>query len=202
MTLSSQCQPLSLHDSYAGTLHSAFSKHDIEELTSHKSTTTNSSPKIYSDIDVDSRMACWEYYFALTMKRCQVMLRARKEQGTGKRFILKSRVAISIDEVLVAIEAVEEATQVNKKKISTDRPWDRSRVCDCIRRSRWRFGVHGIWECRGRIVLKLRWTFFLVHFTIVYPSVVLLYDHADFRGLRQLAYCWSQIIPLFYSRHP
>jgi len=50
------------------------------------------------------------------------MLRARKEQGTGKRFILKSRVAISIDEVLVAIEAVEEATQVNKKKISTDRP--------------------------------------------------------------------------------
>src|SRR6266496_5677610 len=51
------------------------------------------------------------------VKRCQDMLRARKERGKGKRFILKGRVVISIDEVLVAIEAAEEATQKMKKKI-------------------------------------------------------------------------------------
>ena len=55
------------------------------------------------------------------------MLRARKERGKGKRFILKGRVVISIDEVLVAIEAMEEATQKMKKKIGTGRPWGRPR---------------------------------------------------------------------------
>ena len=40
---------------------------------------------------------------------------------------MKSRVVISIDEVLVAIEAAEEATQNKKKKIGTGKPWGRSR---------------------------------------------------------------------------
>ena len=39
------------------------------------------------------------------------MLRARKQRGTGKRLILEDRVVISIDEVLVAIEAVEKAVR-------------------------------------------------------------------------------------------
>ena len=55
------------------------------------------------------------------------MLRARKEREKGKRFILKGRVVISIDEVLVAIEAMEEATQKMKKKIGTGRPRGRPR---------------------------------------------------------------------------
>ena len=55
------------------------------------------------------------------VKKYQDILRARKERGKGKRFILKNRIVISIDEVLVAIEIVEEATQIKKKKIDIDR---------------------------------------------------------------------------------
>ena len=61
------------------------------------------------------------------VKRCQNILRARKEWGKRKKFILKNRVVISIDEVLVAIEIVEEVTQKKKKKIDIDKSWDRSR---------------------------------------------------------------------------
>ena len=55
------------------------------------------------------------------------MLRARKERGTGKRFILKDRVVISIDEVLLAIEAAEKETEEKKKKIGTGRRRGRPR---------------------------------------------------------------------------
>ena len=45
------------------------------------------------------------------IKRYQDILRARKEWGKEKRFILKSRIVINIDEILVAIEVAEEAIQ-------------------------------------------------------------------------------------------
>ena len=55
------------------------------------------------------------------------MLRARKEWGKGKRFILKSRVVISIDKVLIAIEVVKEVIKAKKKKIGINKSWDKSR---------------------------------------------------------------------------
>ena len=55
------------------------------------------------------------------VKNCQDMLRARKEWGKEKRFILKNEVIISIDEILVAIEVAEKATQKKKKKIDTNK---------------------------------------------------------------------------------
>jgi len=69
------------------------------------------------------------------VKRCQEMLGARKQRGTGKRLILKGRVVISIDEVLVAIEAAEKASEAKKsvgeksikakKSVGTGRPQGR-----------------------------------------------------------------------------
>ena len=63
------------------------------------------------------------------------MLGARKQRGTGKRLILKGRVVISIDEVLVAIEAAEKASEAKKsvgeksikakKSVGTGRPQGR-----------------------------------------------------------------------------
>ena len=61
------------------------------------------------------------------VKRCQDILRARKKRGKRKRFILKSKIVISIDEILVAIEIVEKVTQKKKEKIDINKSWDRSR---------------------------------------------------------------------------
>ena len=61
------------------------------------------------------------------VKRYQDMLRARKEWEKEKRFILKNKIVISINEVLVAIEIMEKVTQKKKKKIDIDKSWDRSR---------------------------------------------------------------------------
>ena len=61
------------------------------------------------------------------VKRYQDILRARKEWEKGKRFILKSKVVISIDKILIAIEIMKKVTQKKKKKIDINKSWDRLR---------------------------------------------------------------------------
>ena len=61
------------------------------------------------------------------IKRYQDILRARKEWGKEKRFILKNRIIINIDEIFVVIEIMKKVTQKKKEKIDIDKSWDKSR---------------------------------------------------------------------------
>ena len=61
------------------------------------------------------------------IKKYQDILRARKKWGKEKKFILKNKIIININEILVAIEIMEEVIQKKKKKIDINKSWDKSR---------------------------------------------------------------------------
>ena len=61
------------------------------------------------------------------IKKYQDILRTRKEWGKGKRFILKNKIVININEILIAIEIMKKVTQKKKKKIDINKSWNKSR---------------------------------------------------------------------------
>ena len=59
------------------------------------------------------------------MKNVKTLLNDRKTRKTGKRLILKERIIISMNEILILFEKTEVITQNKKKKI--DKSYGRSR---------------------------------------------------------------------------
>ena len=54
-------------------------------------------------------------------------MRIKKKWEKEKRFILKNRIIINIDKILIAIEIMKKVTQKKKKKIVINKSWNKSR---------------------------------------------------------------------------
>ena len=54
-------------------------------------------------------------------------MRTKKEWEKEKRFILKSKIIININKILIIIEVIKKVTQKKKKKIDINKSWNRSR---------------------------------------------------------------------------
>ena len=54
-------------------------------------------------------------------------MRARKKWRKKKKFILKNRIIINIDEIFIIIEIMKKVIQKKKKKININKSWDKLR---------------------------------------------------------------------------